>query len=454
MSRLHRGNHRHEQADLDEVLSPRLAARFVKHLLADEEAVDDALDGEPRPVVAAVARSGCFETALAADRREALLVDAAVHHAADAAPALHALGRLADAAGRLLFDGAPNRRDQVTARSGEVPASRDAPIGAVVGGGLAAYAVRARVSAGSSYDALARAIAVVTERIDGAIHDARVLAHEHGVSEAARRIVDAGTIDAATLVVIDGAGDAASLSGDGELDRAAGGDRDVLAGWIGAFFDDGGVAPRAGLARRPPAETTSERAAALTRWAAAHRPARPAPPSTRPAATAPSGTLAASAAGDGDGVATVAAPDELGRLRATGDLAGLVEALGARGAIALEQGAWAAAIRILEEAAAVNAAVQRPAHAAQAMIGVTVALRGSGRAAEGVAAARRATALAPGGPSKVAALAALGELEAAAGRGGDAVRAFDEAISTGRASGLAPALVEALAQRRERAARA
>ena len=453
MSRQHRGNQQHEQADLDEVLSPRLAARFVKHLLADEEAIDDALDGGPGPVVASVARSGCFEAALAADRREAHLVDAAVHHAADAAPALRALGRLADDAGRDLFDWAPNRRAQVTAPSADAPAARAAAIGAVLGGAAAAYAVRARVPAGSSYDALARAIAAVAERIDAAVHEAGVLAREHGISEAARQIVAAGTTDAATLVVFDGATGGArdGAAGDGALDGVAGGAHDGLAGWTGAFFHDGEVAPRAGLVKLPPVETTSERAAVLTRWAAEQRTARPAAPARR--AAAPMNAMpAATVASEHAGLATVAAPDELGRLRAAGDLAGLVEAIGVRGAVALEQGSWAAAIRLLEEAAAVNAAVQRPAHAAQALIGVTVALRGSGRADEAVGAARRAVALAPGGPSKVAALAALGEVEAAAGSCGDAVRALDDAIAMGRMIGLLSTFVDALVQRRERAA--
>lgn len=148
------------------------------------------------------------------------------------------------------------------------------------------------------------------------------------------------------------------------------------------------------------------------------------------------------------------ADDELARLRAAGDLAGLVDALGMRGARALEAGEWDAAIPLLDEAAAVSEVIQRPAHAAHALIGVVMALRASGRHEEATATARRAVALAPGGPSKVGALTALGECLRAAGDHEASLAAFTDALAAGRAAGLLPFHQAALLRRRGEALRA
>lgn len=146
--------------------------------------------------------------------------------------------------------------------------------------------------------------------------------------------------------------------------------------------------------------------------------------------------------------------DELARLRSAGDLAGLADALGARGAKALETGAWAPAIELLEEAAAVAEAVQRPAHAAQALVGVVTALRGSGRLDEAAATARRAIALAPGGPSKVGALTALGECLRTSGDHAGSLAAYTDALALGRDAGLLPVNQAGLLRRRGEALRA
>src|SRR5215203_4476664 len=86
------------------------------------------------------------------------------------------------------------------------------------------------------------------------------------------------------------------------------------------------------------------------------------------------------AAGDG----------ELSSLRAAGDLAGLADALGRRGARALDAGDWPAAIRLLGEASVVAETMQRPGHAAQASIGVAIALRCCARLDEARRSAARA----------------------------------------------------------------
>lgn len=146
--------------------------------------------------------------------------------------------------------------------------------------------------------------------------------------------------------------------------------------------------------------------------------------------------------------------EELSRLREAGDLAGLADALGARGARALDAGDWARAIEMLEESAAVNEAVQRPAHAAQALVGVVTALRGAGRLEEAAARARRAIELAPGGPSKIAALTALGECLRTSSAHVGALDAYSEALVLGREAGLLPINQAGLQRRRGEALRA
>jgi tetratricopeptide (TPR) repeat protein len=146
--------------------------------------------------------------------------------------------------------------------------------------------------------------------------------------------------------------------------------------------------------------------------------------------------------------------DELARLRGAGDLAGLTDALGVRGARALDAGAWAQAIELLEESASVAEAVQRPGHAAQALVGVVTALRGSGRLDEAAATARRAIALAPGGPSRVAALTALGECLRTTGDHAGSLEAYSEALELGREAGLLPVNQAGLLRRRGEALRA
>jgi tetratricopeptide (TPR) repeat protein len=136
--------------------------------------------------------------------------------------------------------------------------------------------------------------------------------------------------------------------------------------------------------------------------------------------------------------------EALARLRTAGDLAGLADALGALGARALDDGDWPTAIRALDEAAAVCEAMQRPALAAQASIGVVLALRGMGRHTEALARAHAAVTLAPGGPSKIAALTTLGTSLRAIGDHAAAHTAFTAALDLAQPAGLQPLHAAAL----------